>query len=64
MQRLQTSTEKLQQKKETMEASMMASNNETQANDVLTINAGGKLITAMRSTLTIPTDSMWAYMFS
>ena len=36
MQRLQTSTEKLQQKKETMEASMMASNNETQANDVLT----------------------------
>ena len=38
--------------------------NETQSNDVLTINAGGKLITAMRSTLTIPNDSMWAYMFS
>ena len=64
LQRLETATEKLQQEKETMEASMMSSNNATQANDVLTINAGGKLITAMRSTLTIPTDSMWAYMFS
>ena len=31
-----------------MEASM-ASNHETQATDVITINADGKLITAMRS---------------
>ena len=64
IQRLEAATEKLQQEKETMEASMMASKHDTQANDVLTINAGGKLITAMRNTLTIPTDSMWAYMFS
>ena len=35
-----------------MEASM-ASNHETQATDVIIINADGKLITAMRSTLTI-----------
>ena len=32
--------------------------------DIITINAGGKLITALRSTLTIPTDSMWSFMFS
>ena len=67
MQRLETATEKLQTEKETMEASMGTPGtreDSAEANDVLTINAGGKLITAMRSTLIIPTDSMWAYMFS
>ena len=32
--------------------------------DVLTINAGGKLITALRGTLTIPGESMWSNLFS
>ena len=51
--------------KDTMEESMGTGKMEdAQANDIITINAGGKIITAMRSTLTIPIYSMWAYMFS
>ena len=66
MQQLEEETEQLQQEKETMLNSMMTgtTTGETQANDIITINAGGKLITALRSTLTIPTASMWSYMFS
>ena len=66
MKQLEEETEQLQQEKETMLNSMMTGKTmgETHANDIITINAGGKLITALRSTLTIPTASMWSYMFS
>ena len=32
--------------------------------EIITINAGGTQSTALRSTLTMPTDSMWSNMFS
>ena len=63
MKQLEADTEQLQTEKDTMAAAMTAPAN-IRDDDIITINAGGKLITALRSTLTIPVDSMWSYMFS
>ena len=63
MKQLEADTEQLQTEKDTMTAAMTAPAN-IRDDDIITINAGGKLITALRSTLTIPVDSMWSYMFS
>ena len=63
MKQLEAETEQLQTEKDTMAAVMKAPGN-IRDDDIITINAGGKIITALRSTLTIPVDSMWSYMFS
>ena len=65
MQQLEDETKKLQLEKDTMLDSIAAKNTtDVRDDDILIINAGGVLITAMRSTLTVPIDSMWSYMFS
>ena len=65
MQQLEDETKKLQLEKEKMLDSIAAKNTtDVRDDDILIINAGGVLITAMRSTLTVPIDSMWSYMFS
>ena len=64
MQRLEDETVKLQTEKDTMLDSIAAKNSDVRDDDIIIINAGGVLITAMRSTLTAPIDSMWSYMFS
>ena len=66
MQQLEDETEKLQLEKDTMLDSIAAKNStdDVRDDDIIIINAGGVLITAMRSTLTVPIDSMWSYMFS
>lgn len=63
MKQLEAETEQLQTEKDTMAAVMTAPTN-IRDDDIITINAGGKMITALRSTLIIPVDSMWSYMFS
>ena len=65
MQQLEDETKKLQLEKEKMLDSIAAKNTtDVRDDDIIIINAGGVLITAMRSTLTVPIDSMWSYMFS
>ena len=65
MQQLEDETKKLQLEKDTMLDSIAAKNTtDVRDDDIIIINAGGVLITTIRSTLTVPIDSMWSYMFS
>ena len=61
MKQLEEETQKLQQEKDLMNAAAAAAS--VTEKDIITINAGGKLITALRSILNIPTDFMWSFMF-
>ena len=73
MKQLEEETEQLQNGKDTMLNSVMlvasaaspaGTNTAIPDDDIITVNTGGKLITALRSTLTLPSNTMWSYMFS
>jgi hypothetical protein len=59
---LREETEKLQKEKDTMNSIVSAAN--ISEDDIIEINAGGKIIVALRSTLTLAPDTMFSYMFS
>jgi hypothetical protein len=59
---LREETEKLQKEKDTMNSIVSAAN--ISEDDIIEINAGGKIIVALRSTLTLVPDTMFSYMFS
>jgi hypothetical protein len=62
MKLLTDETEKLQKEKDTMNSILSAANI---SNDyIIEIDAGGKVIKALRSTLTLAPESMFSYMFS
>jgi hypothetical protein len=54
--------EKLQKEKDTMDSIVASSN--VSNDDIIEINTGGKIIEALRSTLTLAPDTMFSYMFS
>jgi len=73
MKHLEDETEQLQHEKDTMLNSVMVASaaspggNTTTTirdNDIIEIDAGGKILRALRSTLTLPSNTMWSYMFS
>ena len=72
MKHLEEETEQLQHEKDTMlnsvmmvaSASSSAGNTNSRDDDIIEIDAGGKILRALRSTLTLPSNTMWSYMFS
>ena len=74
MKHLEAETEQLQHEKDTMlQSVMVASASSPRGNttastihddDIIEIDAGGKILRALRSTLTLPSNTMWSYMFS
>ena len=73
MKHLEDETEQLQHEKDTMLNSVMLASasspggnttNTIRDDDIIEIDAGGKILRALRSTLTLPSNTMWSYMFS
>ena len=72
MKHLEDETEQLQHEKDTMLNSVMVASaaspggntNNIRDDDIIEIDAGGKILRALRSTLTLPSNTMWSYMFS
>ena len=70
MKHLEAETEQLQHEKETMLQSVMVASASSpdgttiRDDDIIEIDAGGKILRALRSTLTLPSNTMWSYMFS
>ena len=63
MKLLKEGTEKLQDEKDTMNSAVADAN--ISNDDIIVINAGGKIISALRSTLClVAPDTMFSYMFS
>jgi hypothetical protein len=62
MKRLKDETDKLQKEKDIMDSVVTAAN--ISDDDIIEINAGGKIIEALRSTLTLAPDTMFTFMFS
>jgi hypothetical protein len=62
MKRLMDEADKLQVEKDIMDSVVTAAN--ISNDDIVEINAGGKIIEALRSTLTLAPDTMFTYMFS
>ena len=61
--KLETEKEKLQKELDTMH-SLVATAANVSDDDIIEINAGGKIIAVLRSTLTVVPDTVFAYMFS
>ena len=71
MKHLEAETEQLQHEKDTMLQSVMVASAASPGgdanirdDDIIEIDAGGKILRALRSTLTLPSNTMWSYMFS
>ena len=72
MKHLEAETEQLQHEKDTMLQSVMVASASSPGgtattihdDDIIEIDAGGKILRALRSTLTLPSNTMWSYMFS
>ena len=63
MKHLKEGTEKLQDEKDTMNSAVADAN--ISNDDIIVINAGGKIISALRSTLClVAPDTRFSYMFS
>ena len=56
----------MQEVKDNLQNEIETMNNSTTSNDddIIEINAGGKMISARRSTLTLAPDTMFTFMFS
>jgi len=59
---LQEDTDKIQKEKDTMDLVVVAAN--ISDDDIIEIDAGGRIIKVLRSTLTLVPDTMLSYMFS